>query len=28
MTDVQQKAAAKKFATDWKNKGYEKGRGA
>ena len=26
MTDVQQRAAAKKFAADWKNKGYEKGQ--
>ncbi|MDR2570367.1 MAG: methylase [Oscillospiraceae bacterium] len=26
MTDAQQKAAAKKFATDWKGKGYEKGQ--
>ena len=25
MTDVQQRAAAKKFAEDWKGKGYEKG---
>ncbi len=25
MTDVQQRAAAKKFATDWNSKGYEKG---
>ncbi len=25
MTDLQQKAAAKKFASDWKDKGYEKG---
>ena len=26
MTDAQQKAAAKKFASDWKGKGYEKGQ--
>lgn len=26
MTDVQQRAAAKKFAEDWKGKGYEKGQ--
>ncbi len=26
MTDTQQKAAAKKFAADWKGKGYEKGQ--
>ena len=26
MTDAQQKAAAKKFAADWKGKGYEKGQ--
>ncbi|MCL2200696.1 MAG: hypothetical protein FWB75_01930 [Oscillospiraceae bacterium] len=26
MTDVQQRSAAKKFATDWKDKGYEKGQ--
>lgn len=26
MTDAQQKLAAKKFATDWKGKGYEKGQ--
>jgi len=26
MTDAQQKAAAKKFAEDWKGKGYEKGQ--
>lgn len=26
MTDVQQRAAAKRFATDWKGKGYEKGQ--
>ena len=26
MTDTQQKAAARKFATDWKGKGYEKGQ--
>ena len=26
MTDVQQKAAATKFAEDWKDKGYEKGQ--
>ena len=26
MTDAQQKAAAKQFATDWKGKGYEKGQ--
>lgn len=26
MTDIQQKAAAKKFAADWKGKGYEKGQ--
>lgn len=25
MTDVQQRAAAKQFAADWKGKGYEKG---
>ena len=25
MTDAQQRKAAKKFATFWKNKGYEKG---
>lgn len=25
MTDAQQRAAAKKFAEDWKGKGYEKG---
>ena len=25
MTDAQQKAAAKRFAADWKGKGYEKG---
>ena len=25
MTDSQQKVAAKKFASDWKDKGYEKG---
>lgn len=26
MTDIQQKKAAKKFAADWKDKGYEKGQ--
>lgn len=26
MTDAQQRAAAKKFASDWKGKGYEKGQ--
>lgn len=26
MTDTQQKATAKKFAADWKGKGYEKGQ--
>ncbi len=26
MTDAQKKAAAKKFAADWKDKGYEKGQ--
>ena len=26
MTDAQQRAAAKKFAADWKGKGYEKGQ--
>ena len=26
MTDVKQRAAAKKFAADWKDKGYEKGQ--
>ena len=26
MTDAQQKTAAKKFAVDWKDKGYEKGQ--
>ena len=26
MTDLQQKTAAKKFASDWKDKGYEKGQ--
>ena len=26
MNNIQQKAAAKKFATDWKGKGYEKGQ--
>ena len=26
MTDAQQKAAAKRFAADWKDKGYEKGQ--
>ena len=26
MTDVQQKAAARKFASDWNGKGYEKGQ--
>jgi len=26
MTDTQQKAAAMKFAKDWKGKGYEKGQ--
>ena len=26
MTDTQQRNAAKKFAEDWKNKGYEKGQ--
>jgi len=26
MTDAQQKVAAKKFAVDWKGKGYEKGQ--
>ena len=26
MTDTQQKTAARKFAADWKNKGYEKGQ--
>lgn len=25
MTDAQQRVAAKKFAEDWKDKGYEKG---
>lgn len=25
MTDAQQRAAAKQFAADWKNRGYEKG---
>ena len=25
MTDVQQRAAAKEFAADWQEKGYEKG---
>ena len=25
MTDAEQRAAAKKFAADWKDKGYEKG---
>lgn len=25
MTDTQQRAAAKQFAADWKNRGYEKG---
>ena len=26
MTDAEQRAAAKKFAADWKDKGYEKGQ--
>ena len=26
MTDAQQRVAAKKFAADWKDKGYEKGQ--
>ncbi len=25
MTDAEQRSAAKKFAADWKDKGYEKG---
>lgn len=26
MNDAQQRSAAKQFAVDWKDKGYEKGR--